>query len=340
MGPKESIGRLAFALTFIGCAGNDALWASEPISRLEPAQICQRIGAAGCPNGVPLAKTLFDAILAAAGFTPGEIKLVFDNISVSNAHYSEGVVFIHEGLMKKYGTDAEALVFMIAHELGHAQQEHFLKYVMEPELDLYPKRTEAHADLLGANNAVCAGYPFSMVLSGLQKVTRHDHSGGSDAHPSGSDRIDNVSRYHGAVHAGGCPSGRGGRYLRREAFTEAGIGQPSQFVPQEVKDQYLQKIKGRMLPPPSADARGALGVMAKAFYDFNSSRLERQLPRQLDEALDLIIVPPSVREAGTRAEAAAAVSARLAPILSGDFEFLSREARKLPAALREKLPLY
>lgn len=123
--------------------------------------------AAACTGGKLLAEQIYEKLLPVLGLTQANLPFSIDlkNEEIDSYHLFHTRVSVSKGLMERFGTNAAVLVYVLAHELGHAAQ---FQTVDWPTLKktFTQEQIESHADLIGGQIVVRAGYPIETYLAG------------------------------------------------------------------------------------------------------------------------------------------------------------------------------
>lgn len=257
----------------------------------------------------------FDKLVAAAGFRPGDLTLWIDSAGQEvNAVYLPGKVLLTTAFLKDEVRGRDARVMAIAHEIAHAIQDRdkLIEWRGRPGDEGFlarSRRIEAHADAIGQELMVRAGYAADAFTSGTgdyfgcqSRQLRED----SATHPTPAQRFVNNS-----IIAGTEANSRARAALARHAreFGEASAQAPEPpvqpFTPSaritDFNDQG-QLMPGRRVveslglgqnrPPPSPGAAPS-NIVAAGAAALWTSALNRFFVTPFSTAVDQLSSDPS-----------------------------------------------
>lgn len=113
----------------------------------------------------------------AAGFTEGRWRLAVQRAQDDNAYLipKAGLLIATTEFLRRHPSADDAVLFTLAHELGHGVQEKTSPYAPDPstpeaEQDRADRRREAHADALGRDILARAGYDALTAVRGVEAM--------------------------------------------------------------------------------------------------------------------------------------------------------------------------
>jgi len=257
----------------------------------------------------------FDKLVAAAGFRPGELTLWIDSaIKEVNAIYLPGKVLLTTAFLKDETRGRDARVMAIAHEIAHAVQDRdkLIEWRGRPgdaEYLTRSRKIEAHADAIGQELMVRAGYPADAFTLGTEEYfgcQSQQLREETATHPTPAQRFVN-----NAMVAGTEANARAHAALEVYAsqFGQASAQAPDlpvqPFTPAARITDYNdqgQLLPGRRIaeslgfglsrPPPSPDS-GPANLVAGTAASLWSSALDRFFVAPFTAAVDELSSDPS-----------------------------------------------